>query len=72
MLQYFREEADEEQTGFGRERRSDSQSKGESECRLCILSARVLEWVYCSIKEYQTFCAGVWFGATHPLPRKQV
>jgi hypothetical protein len=45
MLQYFREEADEEQTGFGRERRADSQSKGESECRLCISSAPVLEGV---------------------------
>jgi len=39
MAQYFREEAEEEQTDFGRERRSDSQSKGEFECRLCILSA---------------------------------
>jgi hypothetical protein len=45
MLQYYREEAEEEQTGFGRKRRSDSQSKGESECRLCISSARVLEGV---------------------------
>ncbi len=43
MLQYFREQAEEEQTDFGRERRSESQSKGESECRLCISSARVLE-----------------------------
>jgi hypothetical protein len=42
MLKYFREEAEEEQTDFGRERRSDSQSKGESECRLCISPARVL------------------------------
>jgi hypothetical protein len=40
MLKYFREEADEEQTDFGRERRAESQSKGESECRLCISSVR--------------------------------
>jgi hypothetical protein len=46
MLQYFREEADEDPTDFGRERRSESQSKGESECRLCISSARVLELQY--------------------------